>query len=95
MPRRNSRIAPLNLVGTRSTASPYFRKVWDAVERVPTTPRRFMGRGVQSILLLLIRNWSYLLFNIFQNGSKSIAEPSSSSFTMESICAGTGWLFLC
>src|ERR1035438_302795 len=37
----------------------------------------------------------YLLFNTIQSGSNSIADPSSSSFTMESICAGAGWLFWC
>ena len=45
IPRTNSRFAPLNLVGTRSTASLTFDNYRDAVERVPTIPRRFRGRG--------------------------------------------------
>jgi hypothetical protein len=34
--RTNSRITPLNQVGTRSTASPQSQEEWGAVERVPT-----------------------------------------------------------
>ena len=45
IPRTNSRFAPLNLVGTRSTASLTSVKYGDAVERVPTIPKRFRGRG--------------------------------------------------
>ena len=44
-PRAKSRIAPLNLVRTRSTASPSLCTIRDAVERVPTAPTRFMERG--------------------------------------------------
>ena len=44
IPRINSRIAPLNLVGTRSTASLTSGENRDAVERVPTIATRFMGR---------------------------------------------------
>src|SRR5439155_1531104 len=45
IPRKISRIAPMNPVGTRSTTSPIFSRNGDAVERVPTTSeRRFMER---------------------------------------------------
>jgi hypothetical protein len=50
-PRTSSRIAPLNLVGTRSTVSLASLSYGDAVERVPTRLRRFMGRGKQTIRL--------------------------------------------
>jgi tRNA(Ile)-lysidine synthase len=44
IPRTNLRFAPLNLVGTRSTAFLTSGKYGDAVERVPTIPKRFRGR---------------------------------------------------
>jgi hypothetical protein len=46
LPRTNSRIAPLNLVGTRSTASPTSGIYGNAVEHVPTIAKRFLGRGM-------------------------------------------------
>ena len=55
IPRKDSRIGSLNLVGTRSTASPCSHEIRDAVERVPTIPkRRFMGRG-KSLFILQCR----------------------------------------
>jgi hypothetical protein len=45
IPRIDSCFEPLNLVGTRSTASPYLPEFRDAVERVPTVPGRFRGRA--------------------------------------------------
>ena len=47
----------MNLVGTRSTASLTPGKYGDAVERVPTIPRRFMGRGAQGFLPSSIGKW--------------------------------------
>src|ERR1017187_10344150 len=48
IPRPNLRFATLNLVGTCSTASLTSGNYGDAVERVPTITRRFMGRELLS-----------------------------------------------